>query len=175
LTEPQALDKLTIFPRLPAELRIKIWKLSAFPRIVMQIMLDPAFSIGENPEVDPLFTPCLPVLMHVNREARDVAGGLYEKIELAFHAGCHQRKCPLYINYEHDIICSFSHVHHSLCYMEFTFSQDIVRRLRDVILLANFVDNIQRGKDDSVRSDLERAENMYQFLKKFEKVEILRS
>jgi hypothetical protein len=99
-TEPQALDKFTVFPRLPPELRIKIWKLSALPRIVMQIMLYSAFNLSENLVNGPLFTPCIPVLMHVNREARDVAGGLYEEIELAFHAGCLERRRPLCINFE---------------------------------------------------------------------------
>jgi hypothetical protein len=55
--------------------------------------------------------------------------------------------------------------------MNFTFSQNIVRRLRHMMLLANFVENIQKGRDNSFGSDLEGAENRYQFLRKFEKLE----
>jgi hypothetical protein len=125
----------------------------------MQIMLYPSFNLGENSVTSPLFTPCIPVLMHVNREARDVTVTIYEKIEQAFHAAdCHERKCPLFINFELDILCSLSTIQRLLSYMEFTFSQDIARRLRHVILSATFVENIQRGTDNSLGSDLESGE-----------------
>jgi hypothetical protein len=62
------LNKFTLFPLLPAELRIKIWKFAIFPRIVMRYSKNTTRVISK-----PFFTPSYPVLMHTSAQAREVA------------------------------------------------------------------------------------------------------
>jgi hypothetical protein len=62
------LDKFSLFPLLPVELRIRIWKLAIFPRIVMSYSKNSTRVISK-----PFFTPSYPVLMHTSVQAREIA------------------------------------------------------------------------------------------------------
>jgi 2EXR family len=69
------LDKFTLFPHLPAELRIKVWKLAIFPRIVMHYSKSSTHVISK-----PFFAPSYPVLMHTSAQAREVALGSFKVV-----------------------------------------------------------------------------------------------
>jgi hypothetical protein len=73
-------DTFTVFPLLPVELRIQIWKLAVIPRVVAQHFIPP---FNWDDAIDrPILTPLVPVMMMICKESREIALGIYEKVQL---------------------------------------------------------------------------------------------
>ncbi|KAG4430338.1 hypothetical protein IFR05_014174 [Cadophora sp. M221] len=89
-----------IFPELPFELRSMIFEACAFPRNVM-MHGQPTITLPRTPQTRPLITPCIPVLFHVNREARKVATKIYQRFTRF-------GKDPIYFNPVLDTIFCFT-------------------------------------------------------------------
>jgi hypothetical protein len=87
-------DTFTLFPKLPPELRLKIWKIAAFaPR---------AFTIrvkGLNPTIKS--QQKLPLLMRVNHEAREAGADMMQCRKLSFVT---LRKGPVHLSVKKDIV-----------------------------------------------------------------------
>jgi hypothetical protein len=88
-----SLDKFEPFPKLPPEIRIKIWNESLKPRVVELV-----FSWHTE-----RFYPCAPppALLHTSREAREIALKRYELVKLDRHR---THPVSVYIDFSDDIV-----------------------------------------------------------------------
>jgi len=115
--EIASLEKFTLFPLLPPELRIKIWKLAIRPRIVMKQVY-----YKDSPK--PIFTPRIPVLMHTPSEARKIVLETYPTAKSRrITYGCGRVQIvegPITFNFELDTLVSLlwdgraDHMNHPL-------------------------------------------------------------
>jgi hypothetical protein len=102
--------------------------------------------------------------MHINREARDVAPSLYEKIQPS-----EEKRCPMLINFDLDTLCGLRCCNSRISYVELNFSCEAVSRIRHLAVEYLFINDITR--DERFSSELKRNEGGYQFLRKLEKLE----
>jgi hypothetical protein len=104
-----ALTEFTLFPKLPKELRIKVWELAARePRIVEVCQLQDAKYITHSTQEDnyettnsaPFYSPtAIPVILHINKESRIIA---LENYLLSFPNGA--EPAQIYYNPTVDIL-----------------------------------------------------------------------
>jgi hypothetical protein len=89
-----------LFPTLPVEIRLKIWRLTLAPRVVeVQLHVpnesDPAIS-EINLDLRPLACPSLPIIFHVCQESRDEAFSIYRPCSGSTFASPHPFPHNLY-------------------------------------------------------------------------------
>jgi hypothetical protein len=103
----QPLSKFTLFPKLPLELRQKIWR-ATFPQRTSR------FVLVDSPNIDPKpdFTP--PITALVNRESHLETLRCYHILETNDHGWCHwethswSRKCNRHIIFWNPDTCTLS-------------------------------------------------------------------
>jgi hypothetical protein len=164
--------KFTLFPLLPAELRIKIWKLAICPRVVIKHL----YYKGHG---KPTFTPGIPVLMHTSVEARQIALEHFFTAEACpipnLRPGLEGVLGPMTFNFELDTFLCLgwdgrvrsTSVNHPLRLLD-----QIIRQLRHLCISLQGFENIVFGHDFALPF-ARRAEDTYNFIKRFEKLETI--
>jgi hypothetical protein len=127
-TDPEVEDKsleFTHFPKLPPELRLKIWKEACYiPRVVDLWVEDPSkyeeddWNNNDSPEpLTYVSHTRVPAVLQVSKEARAVALQHYTPLpspgiekqkgaeESSQSEDSYSRSCPIYINWQCDIVC----------------------------------------------------------------------
>jgi hypothetical protein len=106
VTDRGPLQEFTLFPQLPTELRIKIWKMSILPRIVLRHQRD----TQTNHRSAVLFTPCIPPLLQASQEARQIGLENYQVVNARrwnLDGNTNKRLGPIYFHPELDtLLCA---------------------------------------------------------------------
>lgn len=74
---PTTFDTFTLFPRLPIELRLAIWKLTAEPRNI-QVLYNGHYRLKKVDIQNDDHTTLVPSILGVNQESCEVGKGMYE-------------------------------------------------------------------------------------------------
>jgi hypothetical protein len=167
VTDRGPLQEFTLFPQLPAELRIKIWKISVLPRIVLRHQYDTERNHG--PVV--LFTPCIPALLHVSQEARQIGLENYQVVNARrcnMNGNTAKRLGPIYFHPELDILlCAVWDGQHLSPVVPEAFPQRILKQARHLAVTQSDFQEIISGMD---RTD--RMNTIYNKLRRcYEKLE----
>jgi hypothetical protein len=134
VTDMGPFQEFTLFPLLPTELRLKIWKMSILPRIVLRHQYDT--QTNHRPAV--LFTPCIPALLQVSQEARQIGLENYQVVK-ARHCNMlgntTKRLGPIYFHPELDtLLCAVWDGQNLSPVCPDAFPQRILKQARDLAI-----------------------------------------
>jgi hypothetical protein len=125
------LREFTLFPQLPTELRIKIWNVAILPRIVFMSKYNT--SRGQPDRTSPLYTPCIPSLLQVSREARQIGLENYKRSQ-GLSSNLQMQIGPIYFNLKLDTLLCACWDGTSLRSIEPNFLKKVLSQARQLCL-----------------------------------------